>query len=110
MIECDPKLFKIAMDNIVQNALKYSKEEEKIIIYEKNNSLYFENIVNAKLTCDISTLWSPFSRGDNATEHAIDGKGFGLSIIKQIIQINGYTCAIEIKDNVFLFSINLKKD
>ena len=31
---CDIKIFKIAFDNIIQNALKYSKENDVILVYE----------------------------------------------------------------------------
>ena len=109
IINCDPKLFKIAIDNIVQNALKYSKEEEKITIYKEENKLVFSNTIQGKISCDLATLWDPFSRGDNATDNVIDGKGLGLSIIKKIIEVNEYKCGIEQIDNLFLFFIYLEK-
>ncbi|MGF6906762.1 HAMP domain-containing sensor histidine kinase [Fusobacterium sp. PH5-44] len=109
MINCDPKLFKIAIDNIVQNALKYSKEEEKITVSKEENKLIFANTIQGKISCDLVTLWDPFSRGDNATDNVIDGKGLGLSIIKKIIEVNDYKCGIEQKENLFLFFIDLAK-
>ena len=107
IIECDPRLFRIAITNIIQNALKYSMEEKEIKIYEENSNICFSNTTNGKISGDISTLWNPFTRGSNAIENAIDGKGLGLSIIKKIVEINGYKCNIKLGDDSFIFMINL---
>jgi len=109
ILECDPRLFKIAIDNIIQNALKYSKEEKEVKVYVEDNNLCFANTINGKLSCDISTLWDPFARGSNATENTIDGKGLGLSIVKKILETNGYECNIKLVSNSFIFMINLNR-
>ncbi|MDR3259012.1 MAG: HAMP domain-containing histidine kinase [Fusobacteriaceae bacterium] len=103
-ILCDTKLFKIALDNIIQNALKYSVEEEIIKIYKINNEYFFENFINGCLSEKVEKLWEPFSRGENATDIHVDGNGLGLSIVKKIIELNGFECKIEVRNKKFIFS------
>ena len=100
---CDIKIFKIAFDNIIQNALKYSKENDVILVYEINGRIYIENSIDGGGTGDISKLWEPFSRGDNANELSIEGNGRGLSIVKKIMELNKISCGIQLKDKKFTF-------
>jgi signal transduction histidine kinase len=104
IILCDIKLFKIALDNIIQNALKYSVEEGIIKIYKINNEYFFENSINGHLSEKVEKLWEPFSRGENATDIHVDGNGLGLSIVKKIIELNGFECKIAVRNKKFIFS------
>lgn len=100
---CDIKIFKIAFDNIIQNALKYSKENDIISVYENNGKICIENNMAGESTGDISKLWEPFSRGSNANELSIEGNGLGLSIVKKIMELNKITCGIYLKNKKFTF-------
>lgn len=100
---CDIKIFKIAFDNIIQNALKYSKENDIISVYEINGRICIENSIDGRGTGDTSKLWEPFSRGDNANELSIEGNGLGLSIVKKIMELNKIPCGINLKDKKFTF-------
>lgn len=100
---CDIKIFKIAFDNIIQNALKYSKENNIISVYEDNGKICIENSIAGESTGDISKLWEPFSRGSNANELSIEGNGLGLSIVKKIMELNKITCGINLKNKKFTF-------
>ncbi|MBP7978982.1 MAG: HAMP domain-containing histidine kinase [Sebaldella sp.] len=101
----EEKLLKTAFDNIIQNALKYSKEDGIIYISSDKNKLKIENTMDCALTKDKDLLWEPFSRGENATDKSIDGNGLGLSIVKMILKLNGLIPEIEIKNNKFIFII-----
>ncbi|WP_308009495.1 HAMP domain-containing sensor histidine kinase [uncultured Fusobacterium sp.] len=100
---CDIKIFKIAFDNIIQNALKYSKENDIISVYKVNERICIENSIDGRSTGDTSKLWEPFSRGDNANELSIEGNGLGLSIVKKIMELNKIPCGINLKDKKFTF-------
>lgn len=100
---CDIKIFKIAFDNIIQNALKYSKENDIILVYKVNERICIENSIDGRSTGDTSKLWEPFSRGDNANELSIEGNGLGLSIVKKIMELNKIPCGINLKDKKFTF-------
>ncbi len=101
----EEKLLKTAFDNIIQNALKYSKENGTISISSDKNKLKIENTINSPLSKNKELLWEPFSRGENATDMSIDGNGLGLSIVKMILKLNGLTPEIEVKNNKFIFII-----
>lgn len=99
------KFFQIALNNIIQNALKYSPNRSTIKIYQDKNRIIFENPTSITETQSSETLLQPFARGDNANELKIDGHGLGLSLIKKILELHNLSFSIEIKDNRFIFSL-----
>ncbi|WP_300329075.1 HAMP domain-containing sensor histidine kinase [Fusobacterium sp.] len=103
---CDKKIFKIAMDNIIHNALKYSKDSEKIKIYSFENEICIENKIENKIK-DVEKLWEPFARGENANELKIQGYGLGLALIKRIMDLNNIPCGIKLKDENFIFYFDI---
>ena len=80
--------------NLVENAIKYSKEGSPIVLdYEKNN----ENItISVKNDYDIipreklKTLFDKFTRVDDSTTRTTRGTGLGLFIVKGLVEaMNG---------------------
>lgn len=100
MINCDEKIFKIAVDNIVHNALKYSPNNEIIRVYREENKIVVENSIKGNLD-NTDNLCEPFTRGENAKEEKIDGNGLGLSIVKKIMELNKIDFVIIIEDKKF---------
>lgn len=105
-IKCDEKIFRIAIDNLVHNALKYSKSEDVIKVYLQDNKLFIENSIKGKLD-SVDNLWEPFTRGENAKEEKIDGNGLGLSIVKKIMELNKINFGISIEDKKFKFFFDI---
>lgn len=106
MINCDEKIFKIAIDNIVHNALKYSPNNETIRVYKDSEKVIVENSIKGKLD-SVDNLWEPFTRGENAKEEKIDGNGLGLSIVKKIMELNKIDFGISIEDKKFKFFFDI---
>ena len=100
LINCDEKIFKIAIDNIVHNALKYSPSNETIRVYKDSEKVIVENSIKGNLN-SIDNLCEPFTRGENAKEEKIDGNGLGLSIVKKIMELNKIDFAITVEDKKF---------
>lgn len=103
---CDLYLMKIAIDNIIQNALKYSLPDSELKITYINETFSFINACNISNTNDssgqnTSELFEPFFRGSNHETH-IEGTGLGLSIVKQIFELHHFDFGIDIKDNQFI--------
>lgn len=80
--------------NLVENAIKYSKENSPIVLdYEKND----ENItISVKNDYDIipreklKTLFDKFTRVDDSTTRTTRGTGLGLFIVKGLVEaMNG---------------------
>lgn len=105
-IKCDEKIFRIAIDNIVHNALKYSPNNETIRVYKDSEKVIVENSIKGKLD-SVDNLWEPFTRGENAKEEKIDGNGLGLSIVKKIMELNKIDFGISIEDKKFKFFFDI---
>ncbi len=97
------KLIKIALNNIIQNSLKYSPENSEINIYEKDRKIFFENSMYIDEIFDTEKLFQPFYRGKNATEIKIEGSGLGLSLIKRIFDIHMIECGVKAENKKFIF-------
>jgi len=80
------------------NAIKYSKENETIIInlYEKDN-IYLE-IENTGSNIDdnlIKEIFKPFYRIEKSRNRHTGGSGLGLYIVKNILKLNNVKYNIE---------------
>ena len=92
-----------ALNNIVQNSLKYSPENSEIIIYEKDGKMFFENLMYIDEIFNAEKLFQPFYRGKNATEIKIEGSGLGLSLIKRIFDIHMIKYGVKTENKKFIF-------
>lgn len=97
------KLFKVVIDNLVNNALKYSPEDSIIKVYSNGKNIVFENPMYLPEKESIDNLFQPFYRGTSATELSIEGSGLGLSLIKKILDLHSLNYSIQIEDNHFKF-------
>lgn len=105
----DLSLMKIVVDNIVQNALKYSKDGGIFNIYFKEGILYFSNEIDKKISENLNSFWDPFTRGENATDSNLDGYGLGLSLVKRILELHKLNFGIRTKDSNFIFWIEISE-
>ncbi|WP_297406666.1 sensor histidine kinase KdpD, partial [uncultured Cetobacterium sp.] len=94
-------MFRIALDNIILNSMKYSKDNGILKIYEKDKTLFFENEILKEFSLD--NLFNPFVRGSNSSRE--DGTGLGLTLIKKILELNNINYGIELKNKKFIFWI-----
>lgn len=97
------KLFKVVLDNLVNNALKYSPENSIINIYQEDNNIIFENPMYLIEKENIDNLFQPFYRGTSANELNIEGSGLGLSLIKRILDLHSISYSIKIEKKYFKF-------
>lgn len=76
------------LQNLIENALKYSEDSNKIKIQleEKGEQciISIENTTRSLLSEELKNLWTPFYRLDKARNR--EGHGLGLSIVKGILQ------------------------
>lgn len=86
----DPNLLKIVITNLITNAIKYGKENSKILIslYEKGGSyifsIYNEGVGMSRDDID-NKLFKRFSRLKQKGTEGTKGSGLGLYICKTII-------------------------
>jgi signal transduction histidine kinase len=78
------------IDNVVGNALKYSKEEVEIKIFRTDGEAVVE-LADRGIGIpepEMQRIFSRFGRGSNARAHGITGSGVGLYIAKKIVEVH----------------------
>ena len=80
----DKILLERAFFNIVQNAVKYNKENGGIIITAKDDTIIIEDTGIGIPEKNISQIFEPFYCVDKSRSRKLGGSGLGLSIAKQI--------------------------
>ncbi|MFI3209499.1 MAG: HAMP domain-containing sensor histidine kinase [Peptostreptococcaceae bacterium] len=119
-IECDIERIEKAINNIINNAIKYSPENENLIVnlYRKNSKgnkklsgdkIYLE-IINTGINIDekdLSQIFNPFYRVEKSRSRKTGGSGLGLYLTSQILISHGYTYSIKNIDNSVLFLIEI---
>jgi signal transduction histidine kinase len=114
-IPADPLHFKNALINLVDNAVKYSKESVSISITgtkEKGFARFAikDNGIGIPST-EIKNVFDKFYRVPTGDMHNIKGSGLGLSYVRSVIEAHGGTISVNSEINVqteFIISIPLK--
>lgn len=93
-INSNKALIKCILENIITNAIKYNKENGKIIINaleeEEHFTFTIEDTGIGISKKNIQNVFNPFYREDESRCNEIKGNGLGLSLVKNIIdKING---------------------
>ena len=102
----DKEFLQIALENIIQNSLKYSEDDREINIELKNNILKVTNKMLSNKNLDLEKIFIPFNRGENFSR--IDGNGLGLTLVKKIFLLLNIRYEVYIKDETFNFIVYLK--
>jgi len=94
VLHVDPKLSASAIDNVIQNAIKYTDRGEVTIAAEENEN---EVVLHVRDTGpgisdeNLATIFEPFRRG-SATK---PGSGLGLAIARRAVEAQGGTIHAE---------------
>lgn len=102
----DKEFLQIALENIIQNSLKYSEDDKEVNIELKNNILKVENKMLPNKNMDLEKIFIPFNRGENFSR--IDGNGLGLTLVKKIFLLLNIKYEVYIKKETFNFIVYLK--
>ena len=109
MMKADEKLFSRMMNNIVQNAAKYAKDNSKIVIKLNSMDAIGGSIVvqneSEPLTMEFcQKAFEPFVKGEDARSGS-NGTGIGLSVGKQIADSHGMDCRMTYESGVTSVSL-----
>ncbi len=99
LAKIDPPLLEQAFVNLLDNAIKYSKEESKILIEtiltDSEAIISFQDHGIGIAKKNLPRLFERFYRVDKARSRKLGGTGLGLAIVKHIIQAHGGNVTVE---------------
>jgi signal transduction histidine kinase len=108
---CDEDLIRRTMENLLDNAVKYTPAGGSIRVSLKRNK--GKALFTISNTCepvekkDLDNLFEPFYRGGKSHLKA-GGKGLGLYIVKYIVRSHGGDIALDKTDNrIFSITVSL---
>jgi two-component system phosphate regulon sensor histidine kinase PhoR len=112
IIHADSRLLGTALDNLLDNAIKYNNPGGKIVI----NCLFEEQKVTLRVEDsgigiprdELPRVFERFYRVDKARSRETGGTGLGLSIVKHVADLHGGTVTVEsVEDEGSEFSIHI---
>lgn len=111
-ILCDVEKWERVIDNLFRNAINYCYPETEIVLtLEQQDSLACMKISNAGRTIPqdkLSRLFDQFFRLDSSRDSSTGGAGLGLAITKEIVTLHGGEIAVESKNEVTTFMVQVK--
>jgi signal transduction histidine kinase len=102
-ISCNHHLAEVIVNNLLNNALRYNKEGGQIIIELTPQHMTVSNtsVLPALEKDKISRRF--YRHPDTKAE----GNGLGLSIVKQVCNVTGFTLQYDYQEGMHIFSISL---
>ena len=98
-IECDPILLRRALDNLLDNAAKYSATTEPVALAVKPNekAVAFEVIDHGvgMTAAELERAGTPFWRADGSRARKTGGVGLGLALAGRIARAHGGDVALD---------------
>lgn len=95
----DLESFEAIISNLVENAVKYSPNEKyiHIALYEANNEIVLrvEDKGRGISKKSLKHIFEKFYRAEDTLTAKTKGHGLGLSIVKNLVEINGGTIDVE---------------
>ncbi len=115
MVFADKRYLRMAIENLISNALKYSDEGKSVVVTISGRSgqacLSVRDYGVGIDTEDIDKLFKKFSRIPNALSKSSGGSGLGLFLAEQIMQAHGGSIEVESKPHRgSIFSLILPRD
>lgn len=109
--DCDPSLFRTAIENILGNAVKYTQKKGVIgvkVFKEGNNCiLKISNTSSGITQAELASFFKPFFRRKKGHNKYVEGVGLGLYIVQHIIQSHQGSINAQIDNGVLSFTITI---
>lgn len=113
-IICDPLKMERVLDNLIRNAINYSKEDSEIRIsledLKDTVKLEIQNFGKTIPAEKLERIFEQFFRMDSARTSSTGGAGLGLAISKEIIEAHGGTITAQSDGGSITFTVELPID
>ena len=103
VINADKELIQTAVQNLTDNAVKYSLPDSEIHVDLNGKTLCISNQSEPLTKADLKQIWQPYFRKDKSRHQ--HGNGLGLSIVKSILDLHQADYDVRQKDDVFSVTI-----
>ena len=104
-LDADRELIKCMLENLIDNAIKYSLNDTGIDITINAKKLEITNYCEPIDKKSLKQLWDAYKRVDQNSRS--EGNGLGLSIVKSICQLHGYKYSVKQKEGKITFSFRV---
>lgn len=101
MIDADKMMLRRAMQNLIDNALKYTNDKRSISIRLDNHTFSISNSVSENAKINLKDIWEPYYRNENTARK--DGNGLGLTVVKSVFELNDLKYGVKFKNNIITF-------
>ena len=110
-LRADPEQLRIALDSLLENAVKYSEPGDRIELSSR--------ATGSKVTIEVTDeglgvpdeahalIFERFARADAARTRAAGGVGLGLAIVDTIVKAHGGRCSVSRRDPGSVFAVEL---
>ena len=102
ILSCDPDRLAECLQNLVENAIKYSDGRRIALCFDKMDGCALITVSNTGCTLEqgeLTEIFESFHRGKNAVN--VQGNGLGLFICKRLMSLMGGEVYANIKDGCF---------
>lgn len=113
----DPELLRQAIDNLIDNAIKYSPDRSTVqVSLQRQGDLVHCAIADSGIGIPkqhLDRIWERFYRVDKARSREVGGTGLGLSIVRNVISSHGGTVLVQSESgrgSTFSFTLPLGND
>lgn len=101
LISADRELLRTAVQNLTDNAVRYSPAGSEIIIAITDHTLVISNPSEPLTGAELKQIWRPYVRKDKSRHKK--GNGLGLSIVKSILDLHGAKYELGMKEGRMVF-------
>lgn len=100
-VSADRELLGTALQNLIENAVKYSPDGSEIEIDVTDRRVTVSNPSQPVSKAELKKIWQPYYRLDKSRHKK--GNGLGLSIVKSILDLHAVRYGMTMKDGCMVF-------
>lgn len=91
-------------DNLISNAVKYTKQGGQIKVSVTEKGFKVVNEMDGELEIPVDEIWKPFIKGDDSRSGR-QGTGIGLTIVKNLVEQQGFHLWLKVEEDTFVAEI-----